>query len=310
VHRAQLMDGQAVAVKVRRPGLEQLVAFDLAVVRWAGRAIDRLPFMQFVSAGDSAQAFAEGIELQLDFQREAANNRRFQRNFAGRTDVRFPRLVEELCGAQVLTMELVGGVKLREALAAWGRGEPPPLLGQVDRLELARVGVRAMMKMVFIDGFVHADLHPGNIFVQPDGSWMVVDLGLVAELADVAKRGFTRFFAAWATRDGEMMARTVIELAGNPRVADWDAFVRDIERFLGQYYGRPLREIQMAVVVVDMLRLLRRHRVKANPEFTLVNMAIAVTEGIGRQLDPDLDLLGLAIPFFAEHGILGSQAVA
>ena len=110
-----------------------------------------------------------------------------------------------------------------------------------------------------------------------------------------------------AMRDGETMARTVAEMSGARHLLDhpdaWQAFVRDMERFLGQYYGRPLVEIQMASVVVDMLRLLRRHQVKANAAFTLVNMAIAVTEGIGRQLDPDLDVLSLALPFFAEAGL-------
>jgi ubiquinone biosynthesis protein len=298
-----------VAVKVRRPGIEQLIDFDLAVVRFAGRIVGKLPGMSYAATGDAANAFAEGIRLQLDFLREARNNVRFTANFAGRRDVRFPRLVPQLCSERVLTMELAGGIKLKQALQHWSQGRTPPGLENVDRKELSRVGVRAMMKMVFVDGFVHADLHPGNIFVLADGSWMVVDLGLVAELDGAYKSSFTRFFAAWAMGDGETMAGTVLELSG-ARVADRPAFVRDMQRFLGQYYGKPLHEIQMAMVVVDMLRLLRRHQVRATAAFTLVNMAIAVTEGIGRQLDPELDLLSLALPFFAEAGILPGGPVA
>jgi ubiquinone biosynthesis protein len=174
-----------------------------------------------------------------------------------------------------------------------------------DPKRVARLGLQTLMKMIFEDGFVHADLHPGNIFITPDDKIALVDLGLVGELDEPHRKGFTRFFAAWAQRDGDTMARLMYEMSANagpggtPR--DPEAFERyraAVIEFVGRYWGQRLGEVQVGKVLLDMLAILRRHRVRVNPTFTIVNIAIAVTEGIGKQLDPDLDLMAEAIPYF------------
>jgi ubiquinone biosynthesis protein len=173
---------------------------------------------------------------------------------------------------------------------------------------VARLGLRALMKMIFDDGFVHADLHPGNIFITPDAKIALVDLGLVGELDEHHRQKFTRFFAAWAQRDGDTMARLMYEMSANAApgapAADPDAFERyrgAIIEFVGRYWGQRLGEVQVGKVLLDMLGILRRHRVRMNPTFTIVNIAIAVTEGIGKQLDPELDLMAEALPYFLAH---------
>jgi predicted unusual protein kinase regulating ubiquinone biosynthesis (AarF/ABC1/UbiB family) len=134
-----------------------------------------------------------------------------------------------------------------------------------------------------------------------------VDLGLVGELTDAHRRNFGRFFAAWAQRDGDTMAQQMYEMsagAGMPR--DPVAFERyraGIIEFVGRYWGQRLGEVQVGKVLLDLLVLLRRYRIRVNPSFTIVNIAIAVTEGIGKQLDPDLDLMAEAIPYFLAHPI-------
>src|SRR5204862_6287094 len=178
-----------------------------------------------------------------------------------------------------------------------------------DPKRVARLGLQVLMKMIFEDGFVHADLHPGNIFFTPDDKIALLDLGLVGELDEPHRRGYTRFFAAWAQRDGDTMARLMYEMSANAadaggQPADPASFERyraAIIEFVGRYWGQRMGEVQVGKVLFDMLGILRRHRVRVNPTFTIVNIAIAVTEGIGKQLDPELDLMAEALPYFLAH---------
>jgi ubiquinone biosynthesis protein len=172
---------------------------------------------------------------------------------------------------------------------------------------VARLGLGMLLKMIFEDGFVHADLHPGNIFITPDDKLALLDLGLVGDLDEPHRKGFARFFAAWAQRDGDAMAHIMYgmsESAGEAR--DPEAFERyraAIIEFVGRYWGYRLGQVQVGKVLLDMLGILRRHRVRVNASFTIVNIAIAVTEGIGKQLDPDLDLMSEALPYFLAHPV-------
>lgn len=292
VHRARLPGGRVVAVKVRRPRIDQIVQFDLAVMRLVARAMALWPSIRLLAPAEAVDEFGRGIHMQLDFEIEAKHNRRFRELFAGDPDVVFPALVEELCGRRVLTMDFIEGTKILQF-----RKTPH------DPKRLARIGFRVLLKMVFEDGFVHADLHPGNIFVTTEGQVAILDLGLVGELDDFHRRHFARYFAAWAQGDGRTMARIMIDLSPSAgRVPDEDGFVAAVEGFVRRYFGKRVGEVEVAQVVFDMMQILRRYRVRVNPTFTMVNIAIAVTEGIGKQLDPSLDLMQEALPFFARAG--------
>jgi ubiquinone biosynthesis protein len=198
VHRATLVgSGAEVAVKVRRPGLDDLVRFDLSVMRLAAKVISIVPTIRLLAPVESIDEFGRAIRAQIDLRIEAANNLRFAENFAGDSEVAFPALYPELCGRHVLTMKFINGVKVLDAPAARG----------TDGTRLAKIGFRTLLKMVFADGFVHADLHPGNIFVDDAGTVVILDLGLTAELDEPARRAFALFFASWASRNGKMMAK-------------------------------------------------------------------------------------------------------
>jgi ubiquinone biosynthesis protein len=289
VHRATLPDGDEVAVKVRRPGLDDLVRFDLSVMRTIAWIVALVPSFRLLAPVESVDEFGRAIKAQLDLRIEAENNRRFTSSFAGDADVGFPTLHPELCSRRVLTMGFVRGAKVLEAPAKLG----------ADATRLARIGFRTLLKMVFADGFVHADLHPGNILVDDTGRVIILDLGLTAELDGHARDTFAKFFGAWASKDGKTMARLMFEGSPSAKVADYDAYERDVLAFVGRYHGKPLGEVQVSTVAFDMMNILRRHRVRANPTYTMCNVAIAVTEGIGKQLDPRLDLVQEALPFFA-----------
>lgn len=300
VHKARLPDGRIVAVKVRRPDVVELCAFDLQVMRIGARLLNAIPSIATLAPVATVEEFGRAIFSQLDFRVEARNNRRFRANFAADPNVIFPDVIEPLSSERILTMSFIEGTKILSTRET--RSDPK---------RVARLGMQMLMKMIFEDGFVHADLHPGNIFITPDDKIALLDLGLVGELDEPHRRGFTRFFAAWAQRDGDTMARLMYEMSANADAAasgaappDPEAFERyraAIIEFVGRYWGQRMGEVQVGKVLFDMLGILRRHRVRVNPTFTIVNIAIAVTEGIGKQLDPELDLMSEALPYFLAH---------
>jgi ubiquinone biosynthesis protein len=302
VHKARLvpaLGGQVVAVKVRRPDLERIVDFDLRVMRMFARILCISPSVKLLAPVESVEEFGRGIRMQLDLTIEAKNNRRFRQNFAGDPDVTFPALVDELCRPRVMVMEFIEGTKILNF-----RQTPS------DPKRLAQIGFRTMLKMVFEDGFVHADLHPGNIFITPDDKVCILDLGLVGELDGQHKAGYARYFAAWAQGDGKTMAKLMSDLSPSERIPDYEGFEKAVCEFVSRYYGKKLGEVQVSTVFLDMMAILRRYRVRANATFTLVNIAIAVTEGIGKQLDPDVDLTTSALPFFARFNFFQDAAIA
>jgi ubiquinone biosynthesis protein len=299
VHKARLPGGRIIAVKVRRPNVVELCTFDLAVMRIGAQVLNAIPSIATLAPIDTVEEFGRAVFAQLDFRIEARNNRRFRENFRGNDTVVFPEVIESLSTERILSMSFIEGTKI---LATRNTRSDPK--------RVARLGLAVLLKMIFEDGFVHADLHPGNIFITPDDKIALLDLGLVGELDDPHRRGFARFFAAWAQRDGDAMARIMYDMSANgqsgaapPNPESFERYRAAIIEFVGRYWGQRLGEVQVGKVLLDMLGILRRHRVRVNPSFTIVNIAIAVTEGIGKQLDPELDLMAEALPYFLAHPV-------
>jgi ubiquinone biosynthesis protein len=299
VHKARLHDGRVVALKIRRPDVVELCTFDLAVMRLCARLIGKLPTLGALEPEAVVQEFGRAVFAQLDFQIEALNNRRFRTNFRGHPDVVFPEVIESLSTSRILCMTFIEGTKI----LAWNRTFTDPR-------RIARIGLEAMLKMIFEDGFVHADLHPGNIFITADHKLTLLDVGLVGELDAPHRRSFALFFAAWAQRDGDTMARLLHAMSSaNPGdERGFERFRSAVIEFVGRYWGQRLGQVQVGKVLFDMFAILRRHRIRMNPAFTIVNIAIAVTEGIGKQLDPDLDLMAVALPYFLSHPVVAEAS--
>ncbi len=167
-----------------------------------------------------------------------------------------------------------------------------------DRVALAARGLRCILKMVFEDGFVHADLHPGNILLTADGRVVLIDLGLVAEIDDELRGPWIQTFVAVSQVDGKLAASLFYSHA--PFVGsdiDYAAFERDVLAHFQSFHGKPLHELEASQVLAGMMNILRKHEVQVDPVFTVVNLAMLVAEGLGKQLDPKLDLIAHAAPF-------------
>lgn len=297
VHRATLDTGEVIALKVQRPDAEPQIERDLAILSILARLVDKLPSVHLLSIPGAVDRFAEALRGQLDFQLEAAHNRRFAANFADVPSVGVPRLYDDLCTRRVLGMEFVEGAKATDGDHIHG-----------DRKKLARVGGEAILKMVFVDGFVHADLHPGNILLTDDNRVILIDLGMVTEIPPDLQRPWVETFIALSRSDGPKAAELFYGYA--PSVGDtrYPELERDVSTNLAKLAGKSLGEVEVGKAVSGMMNALRRHHVQVDPTFTVVHISLLVAEGLGKQLDPEIDMVAMAVPFLMQAMISAPPA--
>jgi ubiquinone biosynthesis protein len=296
VHRAVLDDGTVVAVKVQRARARAQIDRDLSLFAAGAWVLDKLPRMRWVSLPGAVERFGAALRAQLDFGQEAANNRRLAANFRGDACIRVPRLYDTLCARRVLTMEFVDGVKPTEVVEG--------------RAELAQAGLRCIAQMVFIDGFVHADMHPGNLMFTRDGHVYLIDLGLVAEIPEPMRKPWVETFVAVAACDGRRAAELFYTYAPAVQTADYAAYEADVVAHLEKFRGRPLAELEVTTSVGGAMAILRRHGVQVDPTFTVVQLAMLVAEGVGKQLDPGIDVYASVGPYLAQAAMRWTEGAA
>ena len=286
VHEGRLDTDERCALKIQRPEARLQIERDFAILLRGAKLLHLVPSLRPLSLPAAVERFGAALRAQLDFEVEAANNRRFARNFANVKGVDVPELFQDLCTRRVLTMEFIDGVRATEPERVGG-----------DRKKLARGGAECILKMVFIDGFVHADLHPGNIILASDERVVLLDFGVVSEIPADLLRPWAETFLALAQQDGAAAARLFYSYAPSVGSVDYAAFERDVIAHFRTLYGKKLSEVEVSEAVSGMMNILRRHRVEVDATFTVVNIALLVAEGLGKQLDPGIDLLPLALPY-------------
>ncbi len=302
VHRAKLKGtGEALAIKVRRPSIARWAELDRSIILGIAHALELIPSMRMVSPVASARQFCDAINRQLDFRREAANNLRFRANFAGESYVVFPRVFENLCSERVLTMEFVEGYRERD-FAAVG----------IDPKKVAGLGMRVFCKMTFIDGFIHADLHPGNIRFMRDNRIALFDLGLTAELTDEDRLMFAQTMFYMANGMGRELAKQMYDLTQHNLDFDYAEYEREISDYLTRFVNQPLGEIEMSVAIGKFFDIYRRYGMRLDGRYTVLNVSMMVCEGLGKKLDPSLDITAEAKPFCwpRSHPLMKSAAAS
>jgi ubiquinone biosynthesis protein len=285
--------GREVAVKVLRPGMRRVIDRDLQLMDAAAVLVEHLwrdgPRLR---PHDVVDEFRKTLHDELDLTREAANASQLRRNFAGSAQLRIPEMLWDYCSESVLVMERMHGVPISQVDRLREAG--------VDLKKLSRDGVEIFFTQVFRDGFFHADMHPGNIYVSVDpaelGRYVALDFGIVGTLTDTDRDYLARNFLAFFQRDYRRVATTHLESGWVPRGTRVDELESAIRAVCEPIFDRPLKDISFGQVLIRLFSTSRRFNVEIQPQLLLLQKTLLNIEGLGRQLDPDLDLWKTAKP--------------
>lgn len=290
VHAARLHNGAEVIIKVRRPDVVEQVEEDLEILHNLAAAMNRRwEFAKRYDLLGLVQEFALTLRAELDYIREGQNAERFAANFAADPTVHIPRIYWETTTSRVLTQQRIRGVKVSEISSLDQFG--------IDRTELARRGTKAILKMIFEDGFFHADLHPGNFFIQPDGSFGLIDFGMVGTVNEKTQDYLANLILALTRQDYDRLTEAVLEMEVTKQRVDRAELKRDLEHLVKPYFGLPLGQINLGPLFNDAFVIIRRHRLNLPPQLALLVKTIIITEGIGTRLDPHFHLIEVIEPY-------------
>jgi ubiquinone biosynthesis protein len=290
VHLARLHDGTEVAVKVLRPGVERAIARDVALLDTAAGLVERgWRDGRRLKPREVVAEFARHLDDELDLLREAANASQLGRNFAGSRLLLVPAVYWDLCAQRVMVMERMHGTPVSQRKTLEQRG--------IDIPALARAGVEIFFTQAFRDGFFHADMHPGNILVADDGRYVALDFGIMGTLTEVDKNYLAQNFLAFFRRDYRRVAQAHLEAGWVPPDTRIDEFENAIRAVCEPVFDRPLREISFGRVLLRLFATSRRFNVEMQPQLVLLQKTLVNIEGLGRDLDPDLDLWSTAKPY-------------
>ena len=293
-HAAVLHDGTAVVVKVRRPGVVQLIERDLEIIiNLAARASRRSASAAAFDLLGLAQEFAGELRGQLDYVREACNAERFAVNFAAERDVRIPRVFWELTTSRVITLERLSGMKVTDGDSLDA--------ARVDRGLLAKNAALVIAKMVFVDGFFHGDPHPGNFFVEDDGTLGIIDFGIVGSLDEGLRAKLRRILVALERRDPKRLAGAMIALRGQGAPIDRGALEEDLRSLIDSHVGFDIAEVGVGGLIRQLLEVVRRHGLRIPRDMALLLATIILEEGIVEQLDPQFRLVEVLAPYARRH---------
>jgi ubiquinone biosynthesis protein len=301
VHLAALKDGTEVAVKVLRPGIEGEIAKDVRLLETAARLLERLwPDARRLKPREVVAEFARHLDDELDLMREAANASLLRRNFAGSALLAVPAVHWDYCARRVMVMERMRGTPISQVASLRQQG--------VDIPALARAGVEIFFTQVFRDGFFHADMHPGNILVEVHGAaggahgpargrYIALDFGIMGSLTEGDKNYLAQNFLAFFNRDYRRVAQAHLDAGWVPAATRLDDFEAAIRAVCEPIFARPLKEIYFGKLLLRLFQTSRRFNVEIQPQLVLLQKTLLNIEGLGRELDPELDLWQTAKPY-------------
>jgi len=290
VHQAILKDGEKVVVKVQRPDIEKIIETDLDILFHLARLTEKhIPDSRLYDPVGIVEEFAKVIRLELDYGTEGRNAERFKKNFEGEEIIYTPKIYWEFSSKRILTMELIEGIKINalEELDKAG----------YDRKKIAENGAKAFMKQILIDGFFHADPHPGNMLVMKGEIIGFMDFGMMGRLDEETREKGVDLFIALMERNPDKIINEMLDLGIAPPEIDTRSLKIDIKEMIDQYYNKPLREIKLGELINQLVEISIRYQIKMPAEFALLGKALLTIEGIGLELDPDFNLAEIAKPY-------------
>jgi len=290
VHEGVLQDGDKVVVKVQRPEIEEIIAVDLEILAYIATLMEKyLEELQGHRPTSVVEEFARTISKEIDYSVEIGNIERFEKQFESKNTIYVPKVYRDLSCQRILTMENIQGVKASDVDQLRKQGANLSLV--------AERGTNLIMEQIFVHGFFHADPHPGNIFILPDNLICFLDFGMMGRLSRQNREDFTDLVLYIVGRNERKVTESVLKLTNHYQDIDRDALSRDLSEMLDRYLYLPLKELEAGKILQDLLELVSRHQIFFKPNFYLMMKAITTVEGVGRILDPNLELIKLAQPF-------------
>ena len=287
VHKGVLRDGdRAVALKVRRPGIEKALSADMEILSWLAKNLHRrLKELQPYDLPEIVDALEVGLRQELDFRNEAVNSRVFNEQNPFKEDVFAPEVYEKLSSKRLLVMEHVQGESADEA--DWTREK---------KRQLAQKGGESMFHQILVEGFFHADPHPGNILISDDGRLCLLDWGLTGHLTQAMRWILADLLEAVVHQDARKLVQVTRQINRDKPPIDEQRLEIDIARVLARH-GKDFRVNQAGEIMLDLARALSKNGVTMSRDYTMLTKAIVSVEETGRVLDPDFDLVRIAEPF-------------
>lgn len=290
VHRAQLHSGEEVVVKVQRPALKQLFEIDLQILKGITRYFQNHP--EWGKGRDWIGIYEECCKIlweEIDYLNEGRNADTFRRNFRGFDWIHVPRVYWRYASPRVLTLEYMPGIKIShyEALEAAG----------LDRKLLAQLGARAYLHQLLDDGFFHADPHPGNIAVSPDGSLIFYDFGMMGQIKPLTRDRLLDTFFGIAQKDGDRVVRSLVDLGALAPTDDMGPVRRSVQFMLDNFMDKPFEDQSVNAISEDLYEIAYDQPFRFPATFTFVMRAFSTLEGVGKGLDPEFNFMEVAKPF-------------
>jgi predicted unusual protein kinase regulating ubiquinone biosynthesis (AarF/ABC1/UbiB family) len=290
VHRAQLHSGEEVVVKVQRPGLKKLFTIDLAILKGIARYFQKHP--KWGKGRDWLGIYEECCRIlweEIEYLSEGRNADTFRRNFRGEDWVKVPKVYWRYSSPRALTLEYMPGIKIShyEALEAAG----------LDRKHLANLGAKAYLQQLLNDGFFHADPHPGNIAVSPDGSLIFYDFGMMGRVNPITREKLMDTFFGIAQKDADRVVSSLIALGALAEAEDMGPVRRSIQFMLDNFMDKPFEEQSVATISDDLYEIAYGQPFRFPATFTFVMRAFSTLEGVGKGLDPEFNFMEVAKPF-------------
>ena len=290
VHRAQLHSGEEVVVKVQRPGLKRLFTIDLAILKGIARYFQNHP--KWGRGRDWLGIYEECCKIlweEIEYLNEGRNADTFRRNFRSEDWVKVPRVYWRYTSPRVLTLEYMPGIKIShyEAIEAAG----------LDRRRLAQLGARAYLHQLLNDGFFHADPHPGNIAVSPEGSLIFYDFGMMGRVQLVTREKLLDTFFGISQKDADRVVASLIDLGALSPTGDMGAVRRSIQYMLDHFMDKPFENQSINAISDDLYEIAYDQPFRFPATFTFVMRAFSTLEGVGKGLDPEFNFMEVAKPF-------------
>ena len=290
VHRATLVNGEEVVVKVQRPDIRKIIEIDLEIMLHLGYLMERhLEEFDIQHPTRLVSIFARTIEKEINYKIEAANTEHFGRQFLDNPTIYIPKVYHDLTTNRVITMEYVKGVKASEIVTLREEG--------YDLVEIADRGASLLMDQFFVQGFFHADPHPGNILILPENVICYVDFGMMGRINRRERHDFADLIMYIVRRNEKKVVDVILKLVEVHGPVNRSELESDVAELIDSYLGLPLKHLEVGPIMQQLLELVSRHKLCLKPNLYLVVKAAATVEGLGRVLNPDFEFVEHAEPF-------------